>query len=184
MATTRSRRKTGVSGTSLKNFTNFNGIQGDAIKAISLVGGMVAGKFVKDNAVSLLNKTGNVGNGVNGLLGNSKAAQLAGTTVETLKKALPALLLTGGGFMLKKNMKNQVLKDMALGMMAYGGASMANDLFKFNIIGKLQGLNGGKSLKGLYAYRDRPRMLAPASTPQTAPAPPVASPVNRPMRAM
>jgi hypothetical protein len=179
--TTRRRTTTrrGVSGIpSVKQLTNFNGIQNDAIKVVSILAGMLVGKLANDNVKGLVSKVAPENGGpVEGFLRGSNAGRLAGTAIDTVKSLAPALLLTMGGFALKKNVKNNVAKDMALGMMAYGGVSLANDAFKFNVINKLQGLGRPGGLKGLYPYVDRPRQSPAYSAPEVA-TPASAAPVN------
>lgn len=180
--TTRRRRSTkGVSGVpSVKQLTNFKGIQGDVTTVSLILLGMLGGKIVNDNVKGLISKMGGSATGEDGttsgfgrLLGDSMAGKLAGGAVDTVKNIAPALLITLGGFALKKNSNNAMIKDAALGMMAYGGSSVLRDAFKFNLVGKLQGF-GKKGMGSLYSYRDRPRML------HAAPAEPVndAAPVR------
>jgi hypothetical protein len=155
MATTprRSRSKSALGSMSVKSLTNFTGIQNDAITVVSLLAGMLAGKFINDNVKSAVGVAG-MGN-----FGNSTIGRLAGDAVSSVKGAIPAALLLFGGFALRKNVKNSMLRDAGLGIMGYGAVSAANDLFKFNLVSRLQGF-GRKGLgSSLYQYVDRPRVL-------------------------
>lgn len=162
------RRKTSI----VKSLTNFKGMQGDAVKVASILAGMLVGKVANDNVKALIAKapTDGVTNGIGRVFGN------AGKSVtDTLIGIAPAAVLTLGGFVLRRQMKHELVKDAALGMMGYGLASGVNSAFKFNVMGQLQGFGRAK-LGSLYPYVDRPRKLNPTDARVTTQATPAAAP--------